>query len=102
MSWVYVCIAAGAAGFLIWIIVDYLNTSAGLKPKADLARHEIRDCESRIESEQVGTEATRLEVESLQREVAELEKELVEVGRKLEEYRQRERRRKPTRFKLEE
>lgn len=102
MAWVYISIAIGAAGFLVWIIVDYLNASAGLRPKADLARNEIRDCESRIESEQVGTEATRLEVEGLQREIAELERELVEVGRKVEEYRQRERRRKPTKFKLEE
>ena len=102
MAWVYISIAIGAAGFLIWIVVDYLNASSSLKPKADLARQEIRECESRIESEQAATDATKQEVEALQKEIADLEKELNEVGKKVEEYRQRERRRKPTKFKLEE
>ena len=102
MSWVYISIAVGAAGFLIWIIIDYLNLSAGLKPKADMARQEIRDCEMRIESEQSATNATKHEVEELQKEIGELEKELTETGKKVEEYRQRESRRKPTKFKVEE
>ncbi|MEW6752447.1 MAG: hypothetical protein AB1505_15895 [Candidatus Latescibacterota bacterium] len=102
MTWVFISIAVGAGGFLVWIIVDYLNAAAGLKPKADLAHQEIRDCELRIEAEQQATETTKQEVEALQREIAELEKELVEMGKKVEEYRQRERRRKPTKFKLEE
>jgi septal ring factor EnvC (AmiA/AmiB activator) len=102
MAWVYISIAVGAAGFLVWIVIDYVNASAGLKPKAELARHEIRECEARIGAEQVATETTKQDVESLQKEIAELEKELVEVGKKVEEYRQRERRRKPTKFKLEE
>lgn len=102
MAWVYISIAVGAAGFLVWIVIDYVNASAGLKPKAELARHEIRECEARIGTEQVATETTKQDVESLQKEIAELEKELVEVGKKVEEYRQRERRRKPTKFKLEE
>jgi septal ring factor EnvC (AmiA/AmiB activator) len=102
MAWVYISIAIGAAGFLIWIIVDYLNASSGLKPKAELARQEIRECEMRIESEQTATDATKQEVEALQKEIAELEKELNEIGKKVEEYRQRERRRKPTKFKLED
>ena len=102
MAWVYISIAVGAAGFLIWIIIDYLNASSGLKPKADMARQEIRECEMRIESEQAATDATKQEVEGLQKEIGDLEKELTEIGKKVEEYRQRERRRKPTKFKLEE
>ena len=102
MAWVYISIAVGAAGFLIWIIIDYLNSSSGLKPKADMARQEIRECEMRIESEQAATNSTKQEVEELQKEIGELEKELTEVGKKVEEYRQRERRRKPTKFKLED
>jgi septal ring factor EnvC (AmiA/AmiB activator) len=102
MAWVYISIAIGAAGFLVWIVVDYLNSSASLRPKADLARQEIRECELRIESEQTATDSTKQEVEDLQKEIGELEKELVEIAKKVEEYRQRERRRKPTKFKLEE
>ena len=102
MAWVYIAIAVGAAGFLVWIIIDYLNTSSGLKPKAELARQEIRECEMRIESEKAATELTKQEVEGLQKEIAELEKELGDLGKKVEEYRQRERRRKPTKFKLDE
>lgn len=102
MAWVYISIAIGAAGFLVWIIVDYLNASSSLKPKTDLARQEIRECEMRIEAEQVATDATKGEVEELQKEIAGLEKELAEITKKVEEYRQRERRRKPTKFKLEE
>ena len=102
MAWVYISIAIGAAGFLVWIIVDYLNASSSLRPKADLARQEIRECELRIESEQTATDSTKQEVETLQKEIVALEKELGEVGKKVEEYRQRERRRKPTKFKLED
>ena len=102
MAWVYILIAAGSAGFLIWIIIEYLNASSSLKPKADLARQEIRECEMRIESELSATSATKQEVEGLQKEIGDLEKELVEIGKKVEEYRQRERRRKPTKFKLED
>ena len=102
MTWVYLAISIGAAGFLIWIVIDYLNASAGLKPKADLARQEIRECEMRIQAEQNATNATKEGVEVLQKEIGELEKELNDLSKKVEEYRARERRRKPTKFKLEE
>ena len=102
MAWVYIAIAAGAAGFLVWIIIDYLNVSSGLKPKAELAKQEIRECEMRIESEKAATDLAKQEVEGLQKEIAELEKELNDIGKKVEEYRQRERRRKPTKFKLDD
>ena len=102
MAWVYVTIALGAAGFLVWIIVDYLNSSSALKPKADLARQEIRQCEMKIETEETAANTTKEAVEALQKEIGEMEKELAETGKKVEEYRQRERRRKPTKFKLEE
>lgn len=102
MAWVYISIAVGAAGFLLWIIIDYLNASSGLKPKADLARQEIRECEMRIESEQAATDGAKEEVNALQQEIVELDKEFKEIGKKVEEYQQRERRRKPTKFKLED
>ncbi|MGY8822836.1 MAG: hypothetical protein ACKVJG_02705 [Candidatus Latescibacterota bacterium] len=104
MAWVYIAIAiaVGAVGFLIWIIIDYLNASSGLKPKAELARQEIRECETRIESEQTATDSTKQEVEGLQNEIAELEKELSEIQKKVEQFRSREKRRKSTKFKLEE
>jgi peptidoglycan hydrolase CwlO-like protein len=102
MAWVFVCIAAGAAGFLVFIVIDYLKVSAGLKPKADLAKAEIRECEAKIEAEQSATKDTKEQVASLQKEIEELEKELVELQKKVDEYREREKRRKPTKFKLEE
>ena len=102
MTWVYLTISIGAAGFLVWIIIDYLNASSGLKPKADLARQEIKECEARIEAEQNATNATKDGVEGLQKEIAELEKEMGELTKKVEEFRQKEKRRKLTKFKLEE
>jgi len=102
MAWVYITISLGAAGFLIWIIVDYLNVASALKPKADLARQEIRQCEMRIETEETGAKSTKEAVEALQKEIGEIEKEVAEVGKKVEEYRQREKRRKPTKFKVDE
>ena len=102
MTWVYLTISIGAAGFLIWIIIDYLNASSGLKPKADLAKQEIRECEARIEGEQSATNSTKEGVETLQKEIGELEKEMGELAKRVEEFRQKEKRRKPTKFKLEE
>ena len=87
MTWVYIAIAAGSAGFLVWIIIDYLNVSSGLKPKAELARQEIRECEMRIESEQAATNTTKQEVETLQKEISDLEKELGEMQKKVEQVR---------------
>ncbi len=101
MAWVYLSIAIGAAGFLVWIVIDYFNAASSLRPKTELARQEIRQYQLRIESERTASEAARLEVETLQKEIADLEKMLKESIRKVEEFQQRERRRKPTKFRLE-
>ena len=102
MAWVFISIAVGAAGFLVFIVIDYLKVSAGLKPKANMAKAEVRDCENKIESEQGAANATKEAVSSLQKEIRALEKELGELTKKVEEYREREKRRKPTRFQLDE
>ncbi len=102
MAWVFISIAVGAAGFLVFIVIDYLKVSAGLKPKANLAKAEIRECENKIEAEQGATNDTKEAVSALQKEIEELEKELGELTKKVEEYREREKRRKPTRFQLDE
>ena len=102
MAWVFISIAVGAAGFLVFIIIDYLKVSAGLKPKADLAKAEIRECENKIEAEQGATNETKESVGELQKEIEQLEKELGELGKKVEDYREREKRRKPTRFQVDE
>jgi chromosome segregation ATPase len=102
MAWVFISIAVGAGGFLVFIVIDYLKVSAGLKPKADLAKAEIRECESKIEAEQGATNETKESVEELQKEIEVLEKELGELGKKVEDYREREKRRKPTRFQVDE
>ena len=102
MAWVYVTVALGAAGFLVWIIVDFLNSYSSLKPQADQARQEIRQYEMMIETEELAAETTKEEVAGLQKEIKDMEKELIETGKKVDEYRQRERRRNPTKFKVEE
>ena len=102
MAWVFISIAVGAAGFLVFIIIDYLKVSAGLKPKANMAKAEIRECENKIEAEQGATNDTKEAVGALQKEIEELEKELGELTKKVEEYREREKRRKPTRFQWDE
>jgi uncharacterized coiled-coil DUF342 family protein len=102
MAWVFICIAVGAAGFLVFIVIDYLKVSAGLKPKADMAKAEIRDCEAKIDAEQNAAKDTKEQVAVLTKEIEESEKELVELTKKVDEYREKEKRRKPTKFKLEE
>tara|TARA_B100001115_G_C15415678_1_gene194779 strand:- start:13 stop:321 length:309 start_codon:yes stop_codon:yes gene_type:complete len=102
MAWIYIAISIGLAGFLVWIIVDYLNVFSGLKPKAQLARQEIRECEMRIKSELVATSETKQEVDTLQQEISDLEKELDNMQKKVKKVRAREQRRKPTKFKLED
>ena len=102
MAWVFISIAVGAGAFLVFIIIDYLKVSAGLKLKADLAKAEIRDCENKIEAEQGATKETKESVEELQKEIEVLEKELGELSKKVEDYREREKRRKPTRFQVDE
>ena len=102
MTWVYIFIAFGALAFLIYIVIEYLNAASGLRPKADAARQEIRECETRIETEQAATGQTKEEVDGLQKEIGELEKEAGELAKQVEEYQQKERRRKPTRFQLDE
>ena len=102
MTWVYISIAIGAAGFLVRVIVEFLNASSRLKPRAELIQQEIRECEFRIEVEQSAIETNKHEVAALQKEISELEKELSAAGTELENHRQRERRRKPTKFRLEE
>ena len=101
-SVVFLLIALGAAGFLIFLVMEYLKVSSSLKPRADLAKAEIRECDDRIESEQEITRRTKDEVAALTKEVEVLEKEVVGLGKKMEAYKDKEKRRKPTKFKLEE
>ncbi len=102
MAWVYIVIALGSAGFLVWILIEYLNIAAGLKPKAENARREIQEVEMKIESGQVEADSTRQEVEDLKKEVAEMEKELKTVEKSIGQLQDNERRRNPTKFRVEE
>ena len=100
MAWAFICIAAGAAGFLVFIVMDYLKVTAGVKYKPDLAKAEIRECEAKIDAEQNATKDTEEQVAALQKEIKDLEKELTELEKTLDKYREREKRRKPTLFKV--
>lgn len=102
MAWVFLFIAAGAVGFLVLILLEYLKTASSLKPKADLAKKEIQEYEARIQGEQTTTLSAQGTIESLQKEIDGLEKELKDLEKQAQEGRERERRRKPTKFKLEE
>ena len=102
MTWVFLCITLGATGFLIFIIIDYLRVAGSLRPKVELVQREIQVGELRIENERKAIQATKEASEVLQKEIDELEKELHALAVKVEEYQQRERRRNPTKFRLEE
>ncbi|MGY8827204.1 MAG: hypothetical protein ACKVJG_25350 [Candidatus Latescibacterota bacterium] len=102
MGIVYITIAIGSAGFLAWVIMEYLNTSASLKPKADIARREIEEVELKIEREQVASESALQEVEVLKKEVADMEKELTSTETSIGQLQENERRRNPTKFKVED
>ena len=101
MTWVFICIAIGAASFLIWVIVDFYHAASRLKPQADLIGQEIRECEVQIELERSALEATKQEVDLLHREIGALDRDVSNTGKVLEKYRQRERRLKPTKFKVD-
>jgi septal ring factor EnvC (AmiA/AmiB activator) len=102
MAWVFLFISVGAVGFLVLILLEYLKTTATMKPRAEMARKEIKEYESRIASEQGGAASAQGSTEQLQEEIKALEKELKEAEKKMDEFKDRERRRKPTKFKLEE
>ena len=93
MSWVYLTISVGAAGFFLGIIIDSLNAFG--RPQAQSRPGVIGDPNARlaIEAEQYATKAIKDGVEGLQNEIAELEKEMGELAK---ESRQKEKRRKPT------
>ena len=102
MAWVYIVIAIGSAGFLVWIIIEFLNASAALKPKADIAQREIKEIEIKIETEQVAVDSTKHEVEEFKKEVAALEKEIKDGEKALAKHQGNERRRNPTKFRVED
>lgn len=102
MAWVFLFISVGAIGFLVLILLEYLKTSATMRPRAEMARKEIKEYEARIAGEQTGAASAQGSTEALQEEIKSLEKDLREAEKKMDEFRDRERRRKPTKFKLEE
>ncbi len=55
-----------------------------------------------IEAEQAAAGETKTSVDEMQKEIGELEKELGELTKQVGGYKQKERRRKPTKFKLDE
>ena len=65
-------------------------------------RYEAQAQQSGVLMEQAATDATKQEVEGLQQEAKDLEKKLTEIAKKVKKYREDERRRKPTKFKLED
>ena len=101
MAWVFISIAVGAAGFLIYIVIDYLRFAGGMKPKSDRAKVAIRDSEAKIGAEQNATNSIKQQVAALQREVEASEKQISEMQRQLDGFKEKERRAKPTKHKVE-
>ena len=106
IAWIFISVAAGAAGSLIFIVIDYLKAVAVLSPKVNGARAEIRTFQAKIDAEERATKGIKQRVAALQKGVDDQEKELAELQPKLDEHREREQKREreirsPTRFKLE-
>ncbi len=66
MDWVYTFVSLCSGGFLLFSIVDFLNTSSKLKPRAYDARKEIEAYESELEEEMSFVGSTKNENEELQ------------------------------------
>ena len=101
MTGVYLAISIGAAGFLIWIFIDYLRVFEGLKLKVDQVIEGIQACQAEDEVTQILTKDANQQVELLKKEIADLEKEIEELSKEVEHFRQQEKRRKPNKFKVE-
>lgn len=102
MAVVFLSIAAGAVGFALLILQEYFKTSATMKPRAEMAKKEIQEYESRTAGEQQGAASAEGSTGELQNEINKLEKDLKEAEKQLAEFKERERKRKPTKFKLED
>ena len=94
MTGIYLAISIGAAGFLIWIIIDSLKVFSGLKPKVDQAKREAQEYQELIEAEQSVTKDTNQEVKLLRKEIGDLEKDLEELSKQVEQFSEKEKRRK--------
>ncbi len=79
MDWAYIAVALCSAGFLIYSIIDFLNISSELKPRAFDARREIETYEKELEEELSSTGSTKHNNEELQQEIADMERELKEL-----------------------
>ena len=102
MTGVYLTIAIGSAGFLVWIIIDYLNVDARVKPKIDQAQTEIQIFTEKVEAERVSTNEIDQQVEIIKVDIGNLEEELEELSKKVEQLKRRAERRMATKVKVEE
>jgi|GEM_PF-4913943 uncharacterized coiled-coil DUF342 family protein len=90
MDWVYLIIPLGAAGFILYSLILYINAASNLKPKIDASKKTIRECEDGIETEEKETLNAKRAVDTLHRAIGDLEKELKESDAKIAELRAQE------------
>ena len=102
MAWVYISIALGSAGFLLYVVIEYLKSASTLKPQADYARQQIREVEMTIETESATVEASKEEMSELQNELKVMEEELKTVEKESAKLKSRESRRRPTSHRVDE
>jgi len=99
MIWVYVTIGVGAAVILAWVIIDYLNLAAILRPM--VGQTDVGQSEEDFKIEESTIDMVEQEIGDLKTEVAGLEKSIEKTNRNIEEHKLKKQRRAPTSQKLE-
>ena len=98
MDWLYIIIALGSAGFIIYSVIAFLNISSELEPRADEARNYIEECDEQVEAEMASAGATKEEVDQLQQKIADMEKELQQLDARAAHLQSQEQRRREDRI----
>ena len=101
MIWVYVTIAVGAAVILVWVIIDYLNVVAILRPLVDNTQSEFGQSEERFKVENCTFEMVEREIGELKAEITVLEGKVETVKTSIDDFNLKKQRRAPTSQKLD-
>jgi|MDTA01.2.fsa_nt_gb hypothetical protein len=101
MIWVYVTIAIGAAVILAWVIIDYLNVVAILRPLVDNTQSEIGQSEESFKVENCTIEMVEREIGELKAEITVLEGKVETAKTSIDDFNLKKQRRAPTSQKLD-
>ena len=101
MIWVYATIAIGAAVILAWVIIDYLNVVAILRPLVNNAQSEIGQSEESFKVENCTIELVEKEIGELKADIAVLEGKVETTKASIGDFNLKKQRRAPTSQKLD-